>query len=1850
MAKAKIGVELSPVDTRKIDASLARIQSRAKNLDFSGGAQSINKLSRPLGKITGQATEFQKSLEASNARVLAFGASVAVINKLSQAFGALVSNTIKVEATFAKINTILGGTRKELQQFGDGIFKVAQQTGTSFDQVAEGALELARQGLGVEESLARVSTALKLVRVSGIDSQKAVAGLTAAIKGFEGAGITVSQIADRLAEVDTKFAVSTEDLINGLERASASARVAGVSFDELLAVVTTVQERTQRGGAVIGNAFKTIFARLGRTDTLKTLENLGIEVLDAQGNVRSAIPLFKDLAVELDKLGIKSVEAGNIIQKVAGVRQRDILISLVEDLNSGQSQFAKALQVSATAAGALDSKNQKLNQTLEALINNLTVSGQKLASVLGELGFSEAAGDILKGLSSVVNKITDVLQGDSIGAKFAQGLIKGIGGILTGPGLALISAVFIKLFVDLTKFGASSLKSLLGINKAAQAQNTLQQSVLQTLLQNEDIQAQLLKHEGNRVVQEQILLRLYNEQAVALGKVQKIAASVSPGLFGAGFRGGERGVTRRGAGGYVAAEARDVSRGVGGASANSKVVSIPNFAFGGGKRGTMVANSSEYFVPNYAGGGDAIFNQNMIKAMGLPSSARKINAAGGFIPNFADVGRMSMSSVDKALGTDRMINPTNPKIRNEKAGLLRRKRELNKGKKNLGIPANMFAMIVPNLKGKNEIRKGQKGSSNEGLQFTVVGYKGLAAAERGVSNDEQLDEATRRFALDKAFSESKLISGGRPKSKKLKQLSNEGAISALSGAIFETAVSSLLQSDQFDPRRDPNARFDFLGDQGLDVLFNLPAGVQFIDAKIRNSPDMQKSMFGKMKKQLGRAASGFVPNFAGGSLEEAISREMGAGLPVNQIRINQSGKLRNAQNPMGLAVTNTRDEPTGAIPNFAKSSSSAAPQAMEKAAKSAEKFGTGLDNSMTKIFALQFALSGLTNTVGDQEDKFVKIGEELSSFVNTLLILQVTGFSPRIPGLGKGKGRLGQAFALGRSGKGSGLGALGRLATGAGRLVSVFGRFLPFIGTAILLFQGLSSVVKMITGKGLFQMVGEGLGLIATESEKFAERISEATNRIDLKEEITKINKALEPKQKRLEELNTGFLERQASVKKAREERKTGERGIRAAKKSNEQKKLEAEIRELKAQITAAENKISGITVDAEAKAAIARAETLSALETTKALQLAVQQRRQNIEDRFAGITATVGADGFERTGFIERPGFAGFGMSPKSQAGIDLARAKGGSRAEMRGLKFEEDRLKLEKRIALARNDAVQKIVEAAVSTENLNEKDKKTVDLIKQQILDGAAFTEIKEKLNTISGETLDAFLKQVDAQDLNLDLANDAYAKDLLRLKANRKLAEEIAKQGEGLKGFVNKTEAELGNLSTDVPARLAENLKGSLENTFMELAEGSYDSLGDAFLSIAVNFGKALQQEIAAAAAARITASIVGSDTGTSILKGLGNTVGNIGTGDKAPKKKNSGGLITGGSGVRDDVPAVLTGGEFVLRKAAVQKYGVENLEKMNSGKYTDQYNFIRDIEPTYAGGMFVPGTRGGGEIVGTQNMLAFAQQETTAGLTDRVSAGRISLEDQSTRLSTRGRFRESPARRALKSAQQQAFGLYQSQIAEDIRERERYKAEQKAREDQFKSAVIGAAVNAAMAGAGQYLNTPKEVPGLDGVVNAPMPTSSLNHPKTPPSLRKSTIPEGKVTIGKLEYLGVAEGYANGGQMPGNPNAMLMGGEYVMSGPAAASIGRSTLEDINAMRMPTMANGGSVGGASSKSKSAAGTDGGFNVTINIDNNGNSDSSSDSQEPEGQKLAKRIKEVVVGVINEEKRVSGSLFMNKK
>jgi hypothetical protein len=388
------------------------------------------------------------------------------------------------------------------------------------------------------------------------------------------------------------------------------------------------------------------------------------------------------------------------------------------------------------------------------------------------------------------------------------------------------------------------------------------------------------------------------------------------------------------------------------------------------------------------------------------------------------------------------------------------------------------------------------------------------------------------------------------------------------------------------------------------------------------------------------------------------------------------------------------------------------------------------------------------------------------------------------------------------------------------------------------------------------------------------------------------------------------------------------------------------------------------------------------------------------------------------------------------------------------------------------------------------------------------------------------------------------------------------------------------------------------------------------------------------------------------------------------------------LVSGGSGVRDDIPAALTGGEYVIKKSAVQKYGSNFFDAINAGIKG------RDGQPRIAGAQgdgsgrgdfFIPGTRGAGTIQGKQDLLGFAFQQSTSGATDIIrssgSGASIDLEDQSARLTTFGRFRKSPARESLKQAQQQAYGLYLTKLEDE----ERARQARKQRSNMFKNAVRGAFVTAGVSAI---------APGLGGAFNKLFGKETLGPEDNPFKGYEDILGKGAYTpdaagqrlmdtYRDMFRTGVSQGSsgstsspspnpyqslidnnpfipfdqrANGGAIGSNTNALLMGGEYVLSSAAASRIGRSNLDDMNMMRY---SNGGPVGGGISDSSGNGGGVGEVNITINMEKGDASveESSNGGADPtQTKEFAKRIKDVVVGVINEEKRVSGSLFTRRK
>jgi TP901 family phage tail tape measure protein len=522
------------IDVRANTRGLEKdILKALKTVEFS--EINTKKSSQALGRITGQVSEFNKSLEASNARVVAFGASAGAIFAVEKAFSSLISSTIEVQKKLTDVNILLNLSSSGLQKFGDSLFDIAKNTAQSFSTVADAATELSRQGLGVEETLKRTNAALVLTRLSGLDAKSSVDALTATLNSFAGSALDAVEVVNKLANVDAAFAVSSADLANAISRVGSTAVDAGVSLDELIALVTSAQQTTARGGAVIGNSFKTIFTRLQRGKVQDLLGSLGVDTTEGQ----SAISLLQQLAATYDTLG--AAQKSYVAEQVGGVFQINILKAALSDLGKEYSIFGRALDTSLSSTDEAIRRNELLNQTISALSSQAVSGLQQAASKIGSIVFEPNAKGFLSGFNNLLDSFNNI-DAESAGGKLMTGFFKGIGDFISGPGAVLATAVLVKLFSNLAKFAAGSAKELLGTNKAAQQQAAIEQSILSILQKNSQFTSQILSGKMTTVQAEKELLTYLTAQSNILREQERLSKIIGANLMTAGVSIGSSGI------------------------------------------------------------------------------------------------------------------------------------------------------------------------------------------------------------------------------------------------------------------------------------------------------------------------------------------------------------------------------------------------------------------------------------------------------------------------------------------------------------------------------------------------------------------------------------------------------------------------------------------------------------------------------------------------------------------------------------------------------------------------------------------------------------------------------------------------------------------------------------------------------------------------------------------------------------------------------------------------------------------------------------------------------------------------------------------------------------------------------------------------------------------------------------------------------------------------------------------------------------------------------------------------------------------------------------------------------------
>jgi len=879
--------------TANVKLNSANLNANAKKIELA------------LGRITGQASEFQKSLDASTARVFAFGATTAVLNSVNQAFRKLVSTTIEVEKRLIEINSIFQANDKTFNKFRNSIFKVAKDTGQAFNTVAEGAGELARQGLSAEETAKRLKASLVLTRISGLGAEKSVKALTAAINGFASASLSAEQIVNKLVAVDTAFAVSAQDLAEAFSRAGSTAEDAGVSFNELLGLVTAVEQKTARGGAVIGNAFKSIFTRISRGDTIDSLRELGVQIDASQNGIQKLSALSEALTRVSDP-----TVASQIKELAGGVFQINVVSAALKDLSSETSIFQNAATVAANATNEAFQKNAELNQSIAAQINALVAGLTSLAERIGSVTF----GPLLENLLGLTTKFTEFLDkalDPEKGNTFIKALFKTIGNFLSGPAVVIFTVAFVKIFGLVAKFAKDGLKAVFSIGSESAKIKNIEAGIVGLLQKDKQLRNLIASSTASQAQKEAAIINAIRQENTLLTQQAALMNSIASSARAAGvasFSASSGRFKGKFAGGFQQEEAMARMLGAG----NNVRAHFGQGTIGGRR---FIMNNQEMEIPRFAGGKDSAVIPMYSLGTRIAGAFKRVQnntlSKEDFISNteyFAsrEEGLADFNRRTELSGTGKFIS----KEKRDKDVAKRKKGEtdaagvLTLDARNIGLLAAKRDGEVPpfsstamdTLSDKAQIGVGTivgAGNKDKINEVRMINLRSAALSDSKPNLEREFRPTVTKNFADPLFNFSKSIVKdvfkGTDRSSvtsKLKQNADAKLFSkATEGGIFESALKMMLAgtraSQAFSKPNNERAAFDFeeTGGPTPDFIkgFFGKAHISRADAKRTAGADSARTFISKMLRdpatvkaqKLGKAkfnfAGGFIPKYARGS-------------------------------------------------------------------------------------------------------------------------------------------------------------------------------------------------------------------------------------------------------------------------------------------------------------------------------------------------------------------------------------------------------------------------------------------------------------------------------------------------------------------------------------------------------------------------------------------------------------------------------------------------------------------------------------------------------------------------------------------------------------------------------------------------------------------------------------------------------------------------------------------------------------------------------------------------------------------------------------------------------------------------
>lgn len=406
-------------------------------------------------KLSLDSSDYERGLSAAESGVkkLETAVKVFVFGKAAKKLVGFAKDAVNTGMAFdsamSQVAATMGVSTDEIGELREFAKEMGATTAFSANQAAEALNYMALAGYDAEKSMKMLPTVLNLAAAGGFDLARASDMVTDAQSAL---GLTTEQtttMVDQMAKTASKSNTSVEQLGDAMLTIGGTAKFMAGGTDRLQTVLGLLADNGIKGSEA-GTHLRNMLLKLSSPtkDGAAALENLGVKVFDAEGNMRDMRDIMLDLGGAMDSLTQE--------QRVQAISD----IFNARDLSAVNALLGTSKERWDELGGAIAEASGSAQQMAETQLGNLSgdITLLKSAAEGAKIEFSEG---ISPAIRDVVQRITKALSRPKT-QKFLKEVGQKLGEVIKKI-TKIVSKKVLPFLVGLFDDGAKKLKILIGV-------------------------------------------------------------------------------------------------------------------------------------------------------------------------------------------------------------------------------------------------------------------------------------------------------------------------------------------------------------------------------------------------------------------------------------------------------------------------------------------------------------------------------------------------------------------------------------------------------------------------------------------------------------------------------------------------------------------------------------------------------------------------------------------------------------------------------------------------------------------------------------------------------------------------------------------------------------------------------------------------------------------------------------------------------------------------------------------------------------------------------------------------------------------------------------------------------------------------------------------------------------------------------------------------------------------------------------------------------------------------------------------------------------------------------------------